>query len=326
MRSNQSPLMSSPHSQRIATAPTEARFSPGRSVDSLATEDDVFNALDRPPVRLALVGFGAINRRVADIVSECSPDRVQIVAIARRHSARPSASPSGARLLSHPDELAEVRPDIVIEAASRSAVGEWGEAALTTARSFIICSSSALTDQGLLDRLGAIAHEAGSQLVISPGAIAGTEALAAAALSGFDRLTHTIIKPPAGWRKTPAETLIDLDRLDRPTPFFSGSARQAAERFPTNANVSVATALFSGHGLDATQVELVADPGAGTNRHLIEGVGRFGRISIEVDNRPFAENPRSSQLAALAIAQLVKVEVAAVDRGWTRQARARASL
>jgi aspartate dehydrogenase len=274
------------------------------------------------PVRVALVGYGAINRRVAAMVMENVAGPTEIVAIARRNVVNASVPP-GARFLHRPADLLDVRPDIVVEAASREAVGEWGEAALGVARAYIVCSASAFTDETLHDHFRAIAEDAGSRLVISPGAIAGTEALAAAGLSGFDRMTHTIVKPPAGWRGTPAEEMVDLDALDRPTSFYTGSAREAAALFPANANVSVATALFSGHGLDATRVELVADPDSTTNRHLIAGTGGFGRISIEVDNRPFAENPRSSQLAALALVRLVRDEVAAAKQGRASQARTR---
>lgn len=274
------------------------------------------------PVRVALVGFGAINRRVATMVQETLAQRAEIVAIARRHVVNASV-PLGACFLHRPADLLDVQPDIVVEAASREAVGVWGEVALRVAHAFIVCSTSAFTDQTLFDRFRAIADDAGSRLVISPGAIAGTEALAAAALSGFDRVTHTIVKPPAGWRGTPAEERVDLLAVDRPTCFFTGSAREAAALFPANANVSVATALFSGHGLDATRVELVVDPHSTTNRHLIAGAGSFGTISIDVDNQPFAENPRSSQLAALAIVRLVRDEVAATEQGRTRQRRVR---
>lgn len=269
------------------------------------------------PVRVALVGYGAINRRVAAMVRECLAGRVEIAAVARRHVVNASVPP-GARFLHDPAELHDVRPDLVIEAVNREAVGEWGEAALGVPRALIVCSTSAFTDQALLDRCRTVAANASSRLVISPGSIAGTEALAAAGLSGFGQLTHTIVKPPAGWRRTAAEGMVDLDALFRPTPFFTGSARQAAELFPANANVSVATALFSEHGLDATRVELVADPHSTTNRHLIAGTGNFGSISVEVDNQPFAENPRSSQLAALAIVRLVGEEVAAAEQGRLR--------
>jgi aspartate dehydrogenase len=218
----------------------------------------------------------------------------------------PITSLPQAQILSVPAELASVDADLVVEAAKREAVLPWGEVALRTAGAFVVSSSSAFTDDTVLDRLKSDAARHGSQLIISPGAVAGIEAIAAAARLGLDLLVHTIVKPPASWRGTPAETLVSLDTLREPVTFFTGSARDAAARFPANANVTVVTALSGARGLDATRVELVADPGSAANRHIIRAAGAFGRLSVEIENRPLAANPRSSELAALALVRLIE--------------------
>ena len=258
-----------------------------------------------------MIGFGAINRRVADLLSTAGTGAVQIVAVGLREPRHLPSMPA-TEVLTRPEEIGSVDADLVIEAAGRDAVLPWGEAALRHARAFVVSSSSAFADDGILGRLRHTADVYGSQLVISPGAIAGTEALAAAALIGLDRVVHTIVKPPSGWFGTAAEGLVDLRGLHQSASFFSGAARQAATMFPANANVTVTTALSSGKGLDATEVELVADPASTVNRHLIRATGAFGTLSVEIENRPLAENPRSSELAALALVRLVEGAVTGI--------------
>jgi aspartate dehydrogenase len=100
-----------------------------------------------------------------------------------------------------------------------------------------------------------------------------------------------------------------LNDTGSPVVLFEGSAREAATRYPLNANVVVVSAL-STVGLDQTRVELVSDSTAATNRHEIHAVGDFGSLTLTLENRPLASNPRSSELAALALVRLAENEVA----------------
>jgi aspartate dehydrogenase len=114
-----------------------------------------------------------------------------------------------------------------------------------------------------------------------------------------------IVKPPLAWKNTPAERLIDLDRLEKREIFFSGSAREAAASYPQNANATVVTSL-AGIGLDKTRVEMVADPAITMNGHRIVARGEFGRMEITLENRPLATNPKSSELTALSLVRKIE--------------------
>uniref|UniRef100_A0A9E7ZSD6 L-aspartate dehydrogenase n=1 Tax=Bosea sp. NBC_00436 TaxID=2969620 RepID=A0A9E7ZSD6_9HYPH len=262
----------------------------------------------RKPLRLALIGWGAINRRVADLLAERRNGDIVIAAVAVRNSAAASDVPAGAKLITTPDELAGLDLDLVVEAAGREAVGIWGEAALNHAPTFAVASTSAFCDDALLARLIAAAESSGSQLLIPPGALAGIDGIAAASLLPLDEVIHRIVKPPAAWRGTSAESLIALDGLTEATPFFSGTAREAASRFPQNANVAVISAL-AGIGLDRTRVELVADPAASGNGHQLSARGAFGKLDIAIENRPLATNPKSSEMTALGLVRLIENRV-----------------
>jgi aspartate dehydrogenase len=264
----------------------------------------------RQALRVAFIGWGAIGRRVGALLADRSAP-VHIVGVATRSEPPAGHLPRGAVALSSPEELAPLRPDLVVEAAGRAAVEPWAGAALACSRALILASTSALGDDGLLARLVALAERQGSRILVPPGAMGGVDALAAAAVLELHEVQHVIIKPPAAWRGTEAETLIDLAALQAPETFFAGSAREAAERFPQNANATVVTAL-AGLGLDRTRVELVADPAAHANGHRITAAGAFGRLEIRLDNRPLATNPKSSELTALSLVRLIENEARAL--------------
>ena len=254
---------------------------------------------------ICLVGWGAINQRVAAILAERSSP-VTIVAVAVRDPEREREDlPAGARLITQPGDLAATGATLVIEAAGRDSVLPFGRAALAAGMDFAVSSTSAFIDDAALSELIALAKTEGRQLLMPPGALGGVDALAAASRLNLTDVEHRIIKPPKAWLGTPAETLCDLNGLQEPLAFFEGSAREAADRFPQNANVAVITSL-AGIGIDRTRVTLVADPTARLNAHEIRAEGDFGLLEIRLQNRPLATNPKSSEMAALNIVRLIE--------------------
>lgn len=259
----------------------------------------------KKPLRVAFVGWGAIARRVVDLVASRNDDIVVAGVATRRAPSNDRELPVGARWLPSPDDLRDLAPDLVVEAAGRAAVETWGIASLRHARALAVCSTSAFTDDALLARLVGEAERCGSQILVPPGALGGLDALAAAGRLPLQRVSHRIVKPPAAWRGTAAEELIDLATLTSAQAFFSGTAREAAARFPANANVAVISAL-AGLGLDRTEVMLVADPAATQNSHHLSARGDFGCLQVIVENRPLAANPRTSELTALSVVRLIE--------------------
>jgi len=270
--------------------------------------DDMAALKPHPPrerIHAVFIGWGAINSRVGALLAARNA-AVEIAGIAAIDTPENRASiPPGVRFLTSPRELAELRPDIVVEAAGRAAIDVWAEAALAAAPAVIIASTSAFCDEALMARLVDVASQHGSRILIPSGAIGAIDALASASVLGLDEVTHQIVKPPIAWRGTPAEKLLDLATLDDRTVFFSGSAREAASRYPQNANATVVTAL-AGIGLDSTRVEMVADPAVRINGHRIIARGAFGRLEIVLENNPLATNPKSSELTALSLVRLIE--------------------
>jgi len=256
-------------------------------------------------LRVVCIGWGAINLRVADLLARRGrPIDIVGVGVANAGRDRPPL-PAGAAVVTAPDQLAALAPDLVVEAAGRKAVAQWAPAALAAAKTLIVASTSAFCDDALLPRLTEIADRHGSRIVIPSGAIGGIDALAGANVLQLDDVLHQMIKPPLAWKGTPAEQRFALATLTAPTVVFSGSAREAASQFPQNANATVVTSL-AGLGLDRTRVELVADPAATRNAHRIVAAGAFGRMEILLENLPLATNPKSSELTALSLVHLIE--------------------
>jgi aspartate dehydrogenase len=203
------------------------------------------------------------------------------------------------------------RPRIVAEVAGQGAVAEFGEAVLRSGTDFLVISIGALADADLLERLRAAAAAGKARLILPAGAIGGVDAIAAMRLSGLSAVRYRSVKPPVAWRNSPAEKLVDLDRLTRRTVLYEGTARRAALDFPQNANVA-ATVALAGLGFEATRVELVADPDAPGNIHEIEAEGATGSILIRLQGRPSASNPKTSALTALSVVRALLNEAASI--------------
>ena len=260
-------------------------------------------------MRVALIGWGAINQTVASMITDRSPadgSPIEIVAVAvRQHPDVPLRGlPSGARILTNPSQLATLSVDVVAEAASRDSVKPWGRAALQSGADFVVSSVSAFADHTLLDSLRRLAATTSTQIIVQPGALGGIDALSAARPLGLDRVEHRIVKPPAAWKNTPAEALCHLDSLVEPEVFYSANAAETAAQFPKNANVAMTTAL-AGVGPEATVISLVADPSIDTNQHLITASGPFGRLAVTIENNPLPANPKTSGMAAYNLARTI---------------------
>lgn len=203
--------------------------------------------------------------------------------------------------LALPDFLA-ARPDVVAECASHVAVRDHGPAILASGCDLIAVSIGALADDELRARLDAAAKAGHARLVLAPGAVGGIDALAAARLSGLESVVYTGRKSPKAWRGSPAEHLLALDSLTEPATFFEGSAREAAQDYPFNANVA-ATLALAGLGFDATQVRLIADPGITHNVHEFAVRSAAVNFTVRLEGRPSPDNPKTSLMAGYSVAR-----------------------
>lgn len=249
-------------------------------------------AAPRAPLRVALIGHGAIGRVIARELLALGPaSGLALVGVLCRHAEEGAGLP--VPVCTDRRALLALEPELVVEAAGHEVVREHGPACLAAGADLLVVSVGALAEASLLEALEAAAQRHGRQVLLPSGALAGLDWLQSARLAGLERVCYRSRKPPQAWQGTPAEQALDLARVSEPAVFFRGSAREAATLYPKNANVAATLALCT-LGLDRTQVELIADPGAGGNVHEIEAQGGIGRLQLQVQNQPAPDNPKTS--------------------------------
>lgn len=260
-------------------------------------------------LHIALVGFGAIGQALArQLGNDSRLVLTQVVVPPSPSDALQSAAAQlapQARVLAALDLNPGQRPDLVVECAGHSAVDAHLVPALQAGIPCVMASVGALHDPALLSRLESAASQGNTRVQLVSGAIGAIDALTAARLGGLDEVTYVGRKPPLSWTGTPAEKVCDLAQLSSPQVIFRGSARQAAQDFPKNANVA-ATVSLAGLGLDRTQVELIADPGVTRNVHTVLARGAFGRMELTLENLPLADNPKTSALTVYSLERAVR--------------------
>lgn len=260
-------------------------------------------------MRTLIIGYGAIARAIMDGIAD--DRRVSITHILVRPERKNVLQEELGARVKVVDDLKELEGEIdcAVECAGHSAVMSYVPGLLRSGVDVVLVSTGSLSQPELAAELEDTASEGNAQLVLVPGAVAGIEALSAARQFGLDSVIYTGRKPPQGWRGTPAETRFDLSNLDEQKVIFEGSAREAALLYPKNANVA-ATIGLAGIGLDATRVQLIADPGTDRNHHLLQAEGAFGRLMVEVDNNPLPGNPKTSALAAFSAIRALRNRIA----------------
>jgi aspartate dehydrogenase len=250
--------------------------------------------------RVALLGYGAIGRRVeAALRQRLAPDAA-LAALVRPESAAAMDPPAGLAVFTELSALLAWQPDLAVECAGHAVVAEAVPPLLRAGVDVMMASIGALGDASLRAEMESAARAGAARPIVVAGAIGGLDALRAARMAGLDSVRYTGRKPPRAWAGTPAEQRFVLADITQPTVIFEGPAADAARAYPKNANVTAAVAL-AGLGFERTAVTLVADPTVSANVHELSAEGAFGRLSLRLENAALPDNPKTSWLAALSI-------------------------
>src|SRR5689334_5958292 len=256
-------------------------------------------------LHIAVGGLGAIGKVVARRLDK-GIEGLTLAAVAARDVARAEAAMwdfgrkvpvvSLGRLCEH--------ADVIVECAPAAVLRELAEPALAQGRMVMMLSCGALLDNfDLVD----LARRNGGRIVVPTGALLGLDAVIAAAEGGISRVQMITRKPPEGLAGAPylVANKINVTGLTESKRVFSGTAREAARGFPANVNVAAALAL-AGIGPDRTIVEIWADPGVTRNIHRIEVEASAARLSMQIENVPSEDNPRTGRLTALSVIAALK--------------------
>ncbi|MDD1695295.1 MAG: aspartate dehydrogenase [Methanoregula sp.] len=240
-------------------------------------------------MRIGLLGCGNIGHIIAKHGGSFEISAVYDLVFER---AKEVARISGAKPFEEFKSFVTADVDIIVEAASVSAVKIYAEPVLAQHKDLVIMSVGALSDRVFREEIRKIAIRYGQKIHIPSGAIFGLDNLKIGRISEINKLLLKTTKSPVS-----LGIKADTRRL-----IFSGKANECIKAFPKNVNVSVAMSLAA--GMD-TDVELWVDPSVNRNVHELFIDGSFGETYIKVTNIPSPDNPATSYLAALSILSLL---------------------
>ena len=263
----------------------------------------------RAPLRVAVAGLGAIGWPVVQelvagavpgaTVRAVSAGNLQAAAV-RLQDAFGSRAPSVVPLESLASDA-----DVIVECAPASVFREVVEPAVLRGR-HVVCVSAA----GLLSHfdLVATAQRHGAQIIVPSGAIAGLDAIGAAANApgGITSVRMVTRKPPAGLAGAPhlVSAGIDVEAITVPTRVFAGSVQEGAAGFPANVNVAAAVGLAG--DMSKTRMEVWADPTVTRNTHTVVVDAPSARLEVTIENLPSQANPRTGAIVAPSIVQALR--------------------
>jgi aspartate dehydrogenase len=256
--------------------------------------------------RVGLIGFGAIGGSIARLWETLPADAFLLAGVCARSwqaaKAR-HAFPSTTKLCTTVQQLLELRPDYLIEAAGHEVIQAHGSEILRSGCSLYLLSIGSLADENLRHSLLIAAQEGGSQILVPAGALAGFDGLLALGGDGLRSVKYTSRKPCIAWRGTAASETYNLDQLSEATVIFHGTAGEAARLYPKNANLAAAVAL-AGLGFDRTLVELIADPHARGNIGSVEAISRSSTLNLSLSSRASSNPKTSANVGASVISAL----------------------
>ena len=240
---------------------------------------------DTASVTYGLIGFGRIGQRVVTRLAaiQRSPS---LVAVLVKPDQRALAEASLGNNLVHTSisSFLAIAKTVTIECASATALRNCAISVLASGSDLVPLSLAALADRDFETVLIAAAARGPGRLEIPAGAMGSIGFLAAAREDALTSVVFRATYPAARWRGTEAEGLIDLENLTEAACFFQSTAREAVALFPRHINVAVGVAL-AGLGLDATQVELFADPALSQATFEVETKAGPGQARLIVFGR-----------------------------------------
>ncbi|MBI2548999.1 aspartate dehydrogenase [Candidatus Woesearchaeota archaeon] len=250
-------------------------------------------------IRLGIVGCGTIGSELCHAVQRGKiKARISAIADINRERAEQLARSLQPQPLILPLPELVKNVELIIEAATQTIVREILEQCIRNNKDLMVMSVGGLLQcHDLLQGL----DQTRTNLYAPSGAIAGVDALLAAAGSEIHEVTLTTTKPPKGLANAPyvQQKKIMLAAIREKTVIFEGSAAEAVKGFPQNTNVA-ATLSLAGIGPERTKVKVVVDPQTTQNSHEVTIRGSFGTITTKTENLPSPTNPKTSYLAVLS--------------------------
>ena len=214
--------------------------------------------------KLVLLGCGKLNNIVADALIEGLLPGYEAVGLysrtqekAEKLAGKMQENGYVCRVCKDFQEVLDLSPDYIIEAASPAAVRETAVPALEKGISVVTLSIGALADDAFYEKIRQAALSGGARLYVVSGATGGFDVLQTATLMGDAEACFFNEKGPDGLKGT---QLYSDSLMSGQKEVFSGSAAEAIRILPTKVNVTVAASRAS-VGPDKMKVTMLSTPG-----------------------------------------------------------------
>jgi aspartate dehydrogenase len=196
--------------------------------------------------------------------------------------------------------------DLVIEAASITAVLTFGNEILKKGKDLMIMSVGAFSNYKFYEEIMQYIGTKSNNVFLPSGAIGGTDIIRSIK-NHIDSITLITTKNNKSFKGAPFFTnnQINIDEISNKQIIFDGNAEDAIKQFPSNVNVSALISL-AGIGFKQTNVKIVVDPDISNNIHEIFVKWKFGEFTIKISNKPSLENPKTSYLAILSAIECLR--------------------
>jgi len=253
-----------------------------------------------PALKVGIAGYGTIGRAVARALDQGMPGlELAAVSSGNADKARQAITELNVEVPVVDAATLANAVDVVVECAPTTAFLSVAEPALKAGCTLLTVSGAAILEHPSIIEL---AEQSEGNILLATGALLGLDAVRAAAEGTIHSVTMVTKKPPRSLVKAKfiVENNISLDDLDEPLQVFKGSAREGAEKFPSNVNVAAALGL-AGVGPDLTQLEIWADPTRTRNTHFITVDADSARFELKIENVPTEENPGTGKITALSV-------------------------
>lgn len=240
--------------------------------------------------RLALLGCGYLNKIVAEAVINGILPEYELVGVLANHSesAKVFANQYGSIACSTIDQLMDLKPDFVAEAATGQAVIDYAETILSNGSNIVILSAAPFVDTEFFEKIKKTAEENNVKIYLPGGATGAYQLLQTASLMSKIPIDVTITskKSASFLKKTPfySEGLMDIIK---PKTVFKGSAREVIEKYPYVFNVIFSTAYASA-GIENTKFTIDATPEFSGDDYKIEVIGDDIQLDLNILSQDYS--------------------------------------
>jgi len=255
-------------------------------------------------IKVGIVGCGAIGSELALYLDKSLNNYFSLECVADINLDKSKRLVSKLRKVTKVYSISKIVEscDIIIEAGSISCAKEILENFKDSKKTLIILSAGIFVKEPKLIEL---ALKNGNVYVPS-GAISGVDGIAALSIGQIKSMRLITSKSPRSLKGADffKNNNIDISKIKKEKIVFSGSIKDAIKNFPKNINVAVT--LFLATNFKKIEVIIKVNPKLKRNVHRIEVDSSMGRLSVEIENVPSKDNPKTSVMAILSTKTLLK--------------------